>query len=133
MFHILETRPTKVRWCWRAHGNAAPPLHHPGKKPFSCFAWRLSEAVVTQPGVALPAPVPCGIPQAPRHPCGVPVSRGDSPARIGLVGLGGLGVCSIHQSQGSTLDAVQPPSVRGCTRHPGEGRRTLSKAVSGPL
>ncbi|KAG0725344.1 hypothetical protein GWK47_038777 [Chionoecetes opilio] len=26
-----------------------------------------------------------------------------------------------YQSQGSTLDAVQPPSVRGCTRHPGEG------------
>ncbi|KAG0724990.1 hypothetical protein GWK47_039454 [Chionoecetes opilio] len=39
-----------------------------------------------------------------------------SPARVGLGGLAG-----IHQSQGSTLDAVQPPSVRGCTRHPGEG------------
>ncbi|KAG0728869.1 hypothetical protein GWK47_031571 [Chionoecetes opilio] len=71
MFHILEMQPTKVHWCWlageRGHLHCIPHCKH----RFSCYAWRLSEAVVAQPNVALPAPVTCGIPQVPQRPCGV--------------------------------------------------------------
>ncbi|KAG0719687.1 hypothetical protein GWK47_049995 [Chionoecetes opilio] len=120
MFHILETRPQRCGWCWLARGKRHLPFISPGKHRFSCFAWRLSEAVVTQPGVALPAPVPWEYHKRRDIPAVFQFSREDSPARTWGGGSGGSGGLQHPPSQGSTLDAVQPPSVRGCTRHPSE-------------
>ncbi|KAG0722173.1 hypothetical protein GWK47_045011 [Chionoecetes opilio] len=114
MLHILETRPTKVRWCWLARErgtSTAPPL-----------STVLVLRVATLGGCRNPAR--CGT------PCTCALWNTTSPATFlwcssesrGLADSGWAGgFCSIHQSQGSTLDAIQPPSVQGCTRHPGEG------------
>ncbi|KAG0721501.1 hypothetical protein GWK47_046318 [Chionoecetes opilio] len=110
---ILETRAHKgVRWCWLARESGTSTASPTGKKPFSCVAWRFSEAVVTQPGWHSLKPVPCGIPQAPRGSRGVPVSREDSPARTGLVSRGGLQHPPVAGP--STLDAA---SLLVCRLH----------------
>ncbi|KAG0727122.1 hypothetical protein GWK47_035287 [Chionoecetes opilio] len=89
MFHILETRPTKVRWCWLAQERGTSIA-----SPLVSTVLVLRVAILggcrNPARCGTPCTMPCGILQAPRRPCGVPVSREDSPARTGLVGLGGL-------------------------------------------
>ncbi|KAG0720155.1 hypothetical protein GWK47_049023 [Chionoecetes opilio] len=121
MFHILDTRPTKVRWCWMARergtSTASPLVNNV-----------LVLHVATLGGYRNPAK--CGTPCicALWNTTSAGTSMRCSSESRELIGSGwaGLvwGVCSIHRSQCSTLDAVQPPSVRGevcycCPRHPG--------------
>ncbi|KAG0722873.1 hypothetical protein GWK47_005801 [Chionoecetes opilio] len=127
-FHLLDVRDSgrenvphpghaapKVRWCWLARErgtSTASPL----------VSTVLVLRVATLGGCRSPAR--CGTPShlclVEYHkrrdiPAVVPVSREDSPARTGW---GVWGVCSIHRRRARRGNAVQPPSVRGCARHP---------------
>ncbi|KAG0730115.1 hypothetical protein GWK47_028938 [Chionoecetes opilio] len=118
MFHILETRPTKVRWCWLARERGTSTA-----SPLVSTVLVLRVAILG--GCRNPArcgtPCTCALWNTTRAATSLRCSS-ESRRLTGSNWAGGSGgVCSIHQSQGSTLDAVQPPSVRGCTRHPGEG------------
>ncbi|KAG0718232.1 hypothetical protein GWK47_052840 [Chionoecetes opilio] len=122
MFHILETRPTGgalvLAGTETRHLQTASPL----------VSTVLVLRVATLGGCRNPAR--CGTP-AP-----VPLwntTRGRNLLRCssesrGLTGLeqgwwvwGSGGSAASTSRRARRLDAVQPPSVRGCTRHPGEG------------
>ncbi|KAG0714520.1 hypothetical protein GWK47_013982 [Chionoecetes opilio] len=131
MFHILETRPTKVRWCWLARErgtSTASPLvstvlvlrvatlggcRNPARcgTPCTCALWNTTSAATS---------LRCS------------VSREDSPARTGLVGLGVLGGLQHPPSQGSTLELS---SLRVCeaAHDIRRGRRTLRQRPCGGL
>ncbi|KAG0723370.1 hypothetical protein GWK47_042830 [Chionoecetes opilio] len=105
-FHILETRPIKVRWCMLARER--------GTSTASPLVLR----VATLGGCHNPARWLQSL-----HLCLVEYhKRRDVPAVFQLVkgtrrlvlGRGVWGVCSIHQSQGSTLDAVPSVSLLVC-------------------
>ncbi|KAG0716704.1 hypothetical protein GWK47_009054 [Chionoecetes opilio] len=125
MFHILERG---LQRCVGAGWHGTRHLHciTTGKHPF--FVLR----VATLGGCRNPAR--CGTPctcalwntQALRHPCGVPVSREDSPARTGLVGLGGSGGAAASPVAG--LDAGCCPAPE-CARlaHDIQERAAYSK------
>ncbi|KAG0711730.1 hypothetical protein GWK47_020006 [Chionoecetes opilio] len=114
MFHILETRPIKVRWCWLARErgtSTASPLVS------TVLVLRVATLGGCRNRTRCGTPCTCALWNTTSAATSLRCSSEsrDSPTRVGL------GVCSIHQLQGSTLDAFQPPSVRGYTRHPGEG------------
>ncbi|KAG0701946.1 hypothetical protein GWK47_002882 [Chionoecetes opilio] len=130
MFHILETRPTKVRWCWLARErgtSTASPLvstvlvlrvailggcRNQARcgTPCTCALWNTTSAATSLGG---------------------PVSREDSPARMGLVGLGVWGL-QIHRAGGPPLDAVPGPPQWGRGLPPrGKGGETCKAGFWG--
>ncbi|KAG0721909.1 Eukaryotic translation initiation factor 3 subunit K [Chionoecetes opilio] len=122
----------KVRLVLGWHGKRVN-LHciNHGKQPFSCFAWRLSEAVVTQQ--MWHSRNLCLVEYTrPRHPCVVPVSREDHRLEQGWWvwgGLGGSAAPPCHRARRWMLSSLRV--CEAATRHP-EGRRYLSKAYLGP-
>ncbi|KAG0727623.1 hypothetical protein GWK47_034268 [Chionoecetes opilio] len=117
----------KVRWCWLAR-EAAPPPHHHCK--------HLSPALLATLGGCLTHRVDSlhlclvGKPQPATSLRGSSESE-DSPARIGVVGLGSLGGLQHPPVAGLDLD-LSVSGVRGC-HDIQERAATLGKAVSGPF
>ncbi|KAG0712812.1 hypothetical protein GWK47_017623 [Chionoecetes opilio] len=126
--HILDTRPTKVRLCWLARERGNLHCIPTGKH-------RLVLRVATLGGCRSPArwgtPCTCALwnTTSAATSLRVSMSREDSPARTGLVGLGGLQHPPVAGLDAGCCPASECARLRTTSRR---GRRTLSKAVSGP-
>ncbi|KAG0717347.1 hypothetical protein GWK47_054656 [Chionoecetes opilio] len=99
---------------WTRHLHCLHHWKHRSRAPRG----GLSGGVVTQPVVSLTALALWNTHKRRDIPAVVPVSPRGLTRLEQAVGLGGLGVLQLHQSQGSTLDLSSHPSVRGLHTHP---------------